>query len=69
MNASFLSTGHFGNGVHGLESRQKQGGMRDFCLPAGQKLGRAGSKVDKNRGECVIFVYRLVKNWGARVRK
>ena len=30
--------------------------MYDFCLPDGQNLGRAGSKVDKNRGKCVIFV-------------
>ena len=30
---------------------------------------RAGSKVDKNLGKCVIFVYRLVEIQGARARK
>ncbi len=30
---------------------------------------RAGSKVDKNRGKCMIFVYRLVEIQGAQARK
>ncbi len=30
---------------------------------------RTTSKVDKNRGECLIFVYRLVQIQGARPRK
>ena len=30
---------------------------------------RTTSKVDKNRGECLIFVYRLVQNRSARPRK
>ena len=37
-----------------------------FCLPAGPNSGFAASKVDKNREKCVIFVYLLVQNWGAR---
>ncbi|RGK46803.1 hypothetical protein DXD09_05380 [Ligilactobacillus ruminis] len=64
-----MSTGWSKTGARGFESRQKQGGMRDFCLPAGQKLGRAGSKVDKKRDECLIFVYRTLRKWGARPRK
>jgi len=32
--------------------------MCDFCLPDPSKLGCTDPKVDKNRGECVIFVYR-----------
>jgi len=44
--------------MHGPESRQKPWGMCDFCLPDPPKLGCADLKVDKNRGECVIFVYR-----------
>ena len=47
-------------GRRGLESRQKPEEMPDFCLPGSPKLGRAVLKVDKNRGECLIFVYRLV---------
>gem|GEM_PF-4077410 len=31
--------------------------MCDFCLPAGSNSGSAASKVDKNCGKCVIFVY------------
>mgnify|MGYP006976879862 CR=1 FL=1 len=31
--------------------------MPHFCLLSSPKLGRAVSKVDKNRGECLIFVY------------
>ena len=38
--------------------------MCDFCLPAGPNSGRAVLKVDKNRDECVIFVYRTLPNWG-----
>ncbi|WP_270756151.1 hypothetical protein, partial [Ligilactobacillus ruminis] len=30
---------------------------------------RTTSKADKNRGECLIFVYRLVQNRSARSRK
>ncbi|RGK46795.1 4a-hydroxytetrahydrobiopterin dehydratase [Ligilactobacillus ruminis] len=30
-----------------------------------QPLWSAEGKVDKNRGKCLIFVYRLVQNCGA----
>ena len=30
---------------------------------------RTTSKADKNRGECLIFVYRLIQNRSARSRK
>lgn len=36
-----------------------------FCLPAGPKLGRVASKVDKNREKYVIFVYWTLQNRGA----
>ena len=48
------------------KSRQKPREMCGFCLPAGRNSGRADLKVDKNRGKCVIFVYRLIQNCGAR---
>ena len=51
------------------KSRQKPGEMCGFCLPAGRNSGRAVSEVDKKRGKCVIFVYRLVQIQGARPRK
>ena len=53
----------------GHASRQKTGEMCDFCLPDSSEMGRAASKVDKKRGKCVIFVYRLVQIQGARLRK
>ncbi|SFG50187.1 hypothetical protein SAMN02910432_01619 [Ligilactobacillus ruminis DSM 20403 = NBRC 102161] len=56
-------------GPRGLESRQKPGGMSDFCLPTDPKSSRAASKVDKNWGKCLIFVYRLIQNRVARPRK
>ena len=57
------------NGARDLESRQKPDEMCDFCLPAGRNSGCATSKVDKNRRECVIFVYRLVEIQVALTRK
>ena len=32
----------------GHASRQKTGGMCDFCLPDSSKMGRAASKVEQN---------------------
>ena len=40
--------------------------MSLFCLPLPPKTGRAETKVDKNWGECLIFVYQLIQNWSAR---
>ena len=53
----------------GHASRQKKGEMCDFCLPAGSNSGRAVPKVDKKRGKCLFFVYRLVQIQGAWLRK
>ena len=53
----------------GHASRQKKGEMCDFCLTDSPEMERAASKVDKKRGKCVIFVYRLVQIQGARPRK
>ena len=61
-----MSTGLSETGVRGLESRQKLGEMSDFCLPDSPNPGRADLKVDKNRGKCVIFVYRTLQIRGAQ---
>ena len=53
----------------GHASRQKRGEVCDFCLPDSPEMGRAASKVDKKRGKCLFFVYRLVQIQGARLRK
>ncbi|RGK46752.1 hypothetical protein DXD09_05085 [Ligilactobacillus ruminis] len=53
----------------GHASRQKTGEMCLFCLPAGPNSGCAAPKVDKKRGKCLFFVYRLVQIQGARPRK
>ncbi len=57
------------NGARDLESRQKPGEMCDFCLPAGRNSVRTTSKVDKNGGKCVIFVYQALQNRPVRPRK
>ena len=49
-----------------IKKRSKQRGKSDFWLPDSSKTGRAEPKVDKKRGKCVNFVYRLVQNCGAR---
>ena len=51
----------------GHASRQKTGKMCDFCLPDGSNSGRAALKVDKKRGKCLFFVYRLVQIQGTRL--
>ena len=51
----------------GHASRQKTGEMPDFCLPAGSNSGCAVLKVDKKRGKCLFFVYRMVQIQGARL--
>ena len=43
--------------------------MSDFCLPDTSKMGCADPKVHKNRGKCVIFVYRRLKNRDAQTWK
>ena len=53
----------------GHASRQKTGGMCDFCLLAGPNSGRAILKVDKKREKRLIFVYLTLQNRGARNRK
>ena len=55
--------------LRGTESRQKTEELLLFCLPDTSKSTRAASKVDKNRGECLFFVYRLVQIQGARIWK
>lgn len=52
-----------------IKKRSEQRGKSDFWLPDSSKTGRAVSKVDKKRGECLIFGYRLVQIKGARPRK
>ena len=37
--------------------------------PPAPKSARAASKVDKNRGECLIFVYLTLRNRPAQPRK
>ena len=49
-----------------IKKRSEQREKSDFWLPDSSKTGRAASKVDKKRGKCVNFVYRLVQNCGAR---
>ena len=49
-----------------IKKRSEQKGKSDFWLPGSSKTGRAEPKVDKKRGKCVNFVYRLVQNCGAR---
>ena len=53
----------------GHASRQKTGGMCDFCLPDSSKSGCAASKVDKKLGECLIFVYQTLQIRGVRLRR
>ena len=50
--------------LRGTESRQKTEELLLFCLPDTSKSTRAASKVDKKRGECLFFVYRLVQIQG-----
>ena len=52
-----------------IKKRSEQRGKSDFWLPDSSKTGRAEPKVDKKRGECLIFVYRLIEIQGARPRK
>lgn len=52
-----------------IKKRSEQKGKSDFWLPGSSKTGRAVSKVDKKRGEFLIFGYRLVQIKGARPRK
>ena len=49
-----------------IKKRSEQRGKSDFWLPDSSKTERAEPKVDKKRGKCVNFVYRLVQNCGAR---
>ena len=52
-----------------IKKRSEQREKSDFWLPDSSKTGRAVLKVDKKRGECLIFVYWLVQIQGARHRK
>ena len=52
-----------------IKKRSEQRGKSDFWLPDSSKTGRAEPKVDKKRGECLIFVYRTLQIRGARPRK
>lgn len=49
-----------------IKKRSEQRGKSDFRLPDSSKTGRAVLEVDKNWEKCLIFVYRLIQNWGAR---
>lgn len=49
-----------------IKKRSEQREKSDFWLHDSSKTGRAEPKVDKKRGECLIFVYRLIQNCGAR---
>ena len=52
-----------------IKKRSEQKGKSDFWLPDSSKTGRAASKADKKRGECLFFVYRTLLIRGARNRK
>lgn len=52
-----------------IKKRSEQRGKSDFRLPDSSKTGRAEPKVDKKRGECLIFVYRTLQIRGGRSRK
>ena len=52
-----------------IKKRSEQREKSDFWLPDSSKTGRAEPKVDKKRGECLIFVYRTLQIRSARNRK
>ena len=52
-----------------IKKRSEQRGKSDFRLPDSSKTGCAVLEVDKNWEKCLIFVYRLIQNWGARTWK
>ena len=52
-----------------IKKRSEQKGKSDFWLPGSSKTGRAVSKVDKKRGECLFFVYHRLQIPGARNQK
>ena len=52
-----------------IKKRCEQRGKSGFWLPDSSKTGRAEPKVDKKRGECLIFVYHRLQIRPARLRK
>ena len=65
-----MSTGWFKFRARGLESRQKTGGMSDFCLPDTSKMGCAPPKVEQNLEKLRKCSTRLPspKHFGLRLR-
>ena len=65
-----MSTGWFKFRARGLESRQKTGGMSDFCLPDTSKMGCADLEVEQNLEKLRKCSTRLPspKHFGLRLR-